>query len=176
MTAQPEATPCSSGVSGLPSFQQMAPLVFTVYGLSPSACLIPLVVINTCFKLLVNKTEHRYECVIKRRENWPSWLFVFLCGLHKIWHIIQRQWMICLMWWDFEDFYSCSYLRKSLEPFKKYNLYFIVISFFFFFLKWSSAVVLKAFSKLFAFSLDIEVCLLVHLTPTYELFKYKKDT
>lgn len=48
------------------SFHQMAPLVFTVYGLSPSACLIPLVLINTCFKLLVNKTEHRYECVIKR--------------------------------------------------------------------------------------------------------------
>lgn len=31
--------------------------------------LIPLVIINTCFKLLVNKTEHRYECVIKRWEN-----------------------------------------------------------------------------------------------------------
>lgn len=48
------------------SFHQVAPLVFTVYGLSSSACLIPLVRINTCFKLLVNKTEHRYECVIKR--------------------------------------------------------------------------------------------------------------
>lgn len=33
---------------------------------SSSACLIPLVFINTSFKLLVNKTEHRYECVIKR--------------------------------------------------------------------------------------------------------------
>lgn len=51
------------------SFHQVAPVVFTVYGLSFSACLIPLVSINTCFKLLVNKTEHRYECVIKRWEN-----------------------------------------------------------------------------------------------------------
>ena len=39
------------------------------YGLSTSACLISLVLINTCFKLLVNKTEHRYECVIKRWEK-----------------------------------------------------------------------------------------------------------
>lgn len=38
-------------------------------GLSTSACLISLVLIKTCFKLLVNKTEHRYECVIKRREK-----------------------------------------------------------------------------------------------------------
>lgn len=69
----PPAAECSS-------FHQVAPLVFTVYGLSSSACLIPLVRINTCFKLLVNKTEHRYECVIKRWENGRCRLLVvFVC-------------------------------------------------------------------------------------------------
>jgi len=40
-----------------PSFNQAAPSAFTVYGLSPSACLIPLVLINTCFKLLVKQNR-----------------------------------------------------------------------------------------------------------------------
>lgn len=66
------------------SFHQVAPLVFTVYGLSSSACLIPLVLINTCFKLLVNKTEHRYECVIKRWKNGLCLIVVFVCRLYKI--------------------------------------------------------------------------------------------
>lgn len=66
------------------SFHQVAPLVFTVYGLSSSACLIPLVRIDTCFKLLVNKTEHRYECVIKRWENGRCRLLVvFVCLYRK---------------------------------------------------------------------------------------------
>lgn len=69
------------------SFHQVAPVVFTVYGLSSSACLIPLVFINTCFELLVNKTEHRYECVIKRWENGLCWLqvvFVFMSHLRMV--------------------------------------------------------------------------------------------
>ncbi len=64
------------------SFLQMAPLVFTVYGLSPFACLIPLVFINTRFKLLVNKTEHRYECVIKDEKMGPLasvWSLCVVC-------------------------------------------------------------------------------------------------
>lgn len=65
------------------SFHQVAPLVFTVYGLSSSACLIPLVRINTCFKLLVNKTEHRYECVIKRWENGRCRLLVVFVRLFR---------------------------------------------------------------------------------------------
>lgn len=86
-TIQPPS-PTATPAAECSSFHQVAPLVFTVYGLSSSACLIPLVRINTCFKLLVNKTEHRYECVIKRWENGcRRLLVVFVClfseNVHK---------------------------------------------------------------------------------------------
>lgn len=52
-------------------------------GLSTSACLISLVLIKTCFKLLVNKTEHRYV-LLKDEKPEPASVLCFLCCLLTI--------------------------------------------------------------------------------------------
>lgn len=54
-------------------------------------CLVPLVLINTCFELLVNKTEHRYECVIKRWEDGSSGLLVVcVCVIKRTLALCER--------------------------------------------------------------------------------------